>query len=73
MRVFVDGREVYLRPGMKVRHALIQLGLEPWKGELILRDRWGNPVGLDGALRDGDELFLHGKPTEKLSQEDRTR
>ncbi len=70
MRVLVDGREVYLKPGMKVRHALIQLGLKPWKEDLLLRDRWGNPVGLDGALRDGDELFLQRKPADKDSQED---
>ena len=73
MRVFVDGREVFLTPGMKVRHALIQLGLEPWEDALLLRDRWGNLVGLDGALRDGDELFLHAEPAEKDPQEDPTK
>lgn len=60
MRIFVNGSPVDLLPGMTVRHALIQLGLLHHKRGPFLRieDRWGNLVGLDGALEEGDEIFL---------------
>lgn len=64
MRVFVGGREVNLLPGMKVRHVLIQLGLlEGEREKVLVRDGWGNIVGLDGSLTDGDELFVQKEPT----------
>ena len=60
MRVYVNGQPVELAPGMTVRHALIAAGLL----ELLAAgqkpyDRWGNEVGLDGAL--GPEMKIYVK------------
>ncbi len=62
MRIFVNGKPVDLLPGMRVRHALIQLGLlhEGKNGSFRVQDRWGNLLGLDGALRDGEEIHVLG-------------
>lgn len=56
MKVTVDGREVLLFPGMTVRHALLAAGRESGMAGTDVRDRWGNRLGLDGALRDGDQI-----------------
>ena len=63
MRVFVNGEPVDLLPGMRVRHALIQMGLLE-HGEVSpaqVWDQWGNNLGLDGALQEGDRIFLSGE------------
>lgn len=59
MVVRVNGEEVTLAPGMKVRHALIAADLldEVKRGKKV-RDGAGNEVGLDGALSDGLELIV---------------
>ena len=58
MLIYVDDIQVALMPGMTVRHALIAaLGPHFDPGAVSVRDGWGNPVGLDGALRDGDRLM----------------
>ena len=59
MRVLVNGQAAELAPGMKVRHALIHLGLleEVQAGKKVY-DAWGNEVGLDGAVREGTKLFV---------------
>lgn len=59
----MNGKPVELLAGMRVRHALIQLGLlGGGKGvPPRIKDRWGNLVGLDGALEEGDEIFFAGE------------
>lgn len=56
----MNGTPVHLLPGMTVGHALVQLGLlQEGKGAVArIRDSWGNLVGLDGALKEGDEIFF---------------
>lgn len=57
MLIYVNDIQVALLPGMTVRHALIAaLGPHSDSGPVSVRDRWGNPVGLDGALRDGERI-----------------
>lgn len=57
MVVYVDGKEIRLLPGMKVKHALIQAGLlkDIAKGKKVY-DEWGNELGLSGALWEGARL-----------------
>jgi len=56
MRVFVNDRAVDLAPGMTVRHALLAaLGREPIS-TVGVYDAWGQLLGLDGAVREGDRL-----------------
>lgn len=58
MRVFVNGRAVDLAPGMTVRHALLAaLGREP-SGAVAVFDAWDQPLGLDGAVREGDRIRI---------------
>lgn len=55
MQVIIDDRRVELLPGMTVRHALLaRYGELP--PNLTVSDRWGNQVGLDGALQEGAHL-----------------
>lgn len=60
MRVFVNGKPADLLPGMRVRHALIQLGLLEDTQESLpqMQDEWGNPLGLDGAIHEGMRIFV---------------
>jgi hypothetical protein len=59
MRVYVNDRQVDLLPGMTVRHALIAAGLLAQVDEgKNVRDEWGNPVGLDGALSAGAKIYV---------------
>jgi len=67
MTVSVNGNEVTLHRGMKVKHALIACDQSLYDaaeaGDLAVRDANGFNVGLDGALRDGAKLYT-GKPDE---------
>ena len=67
MTVSVNGSEVTLHRGMKVKHALIACDQSLYDaaeaGDLAVRDANGFNVGLDGGLRDGAKLFT-GKPDE---------
>lgn len=55
MRVFVNGAEITLAEGMTVRHAITaQSGVPADGNDWLVNDRWGNIVGLDGALQEGD-------------------
>ena len=57
-RVFVNGEEVNLIPGMTVYHALISAGFQDtMKGKKVY-DEFGNEVGLSGELNDGTKLFV---------------
>jgi len=57
MNVWVNNQPVNLLGGMTVRHALIQADLfkEIEKGKKVY-DEWGNEVGLDGALEEGQRF-----------------
>ena len=60
MRVFVNGTPVDLLPGMKVRHALIQLGFLT-QGKILphqVQDEYGNLLGLDGAVHEGMRIVV---------------
>jgi hypothetical protein len=61
MRAYVNGCPLDLLPGMRVKHALIRAGLLPevTAGKKVY-DRWGNELGLDGALEDGMEIWVRG-------------
>ncbi len=65
--VYVNGQEVRIHRGMKVKHALIACDQSLYDaaetGDLSVRDASGFNVGLEGALRDGAKLFT-GKPDE---------
>ena len=58
--VRVDGVAVTLLAGMTVRHALVAAGrlAEVLAGTKKAGDRWGNELGLDGALAAGDEIHI---------------
>lgn len=60
MTVYVNDQEIHLLPGMTVRHALIQTDLivEVETGKKRVYDQWGNEVGLSGALREGEGIFV---------------
>jgi hypothetical protein len=61
MTVYVNGQEVRIHRGMKVKHALIacdqSLYDSAMAGDLSVRDAGGFNVGLEGSLRDGAKLF----------------
>ncbi len=67
MTVFVNGQEVLIHRGMKVKHALIACDQSLYEaaeaGDLAVRDASGFNVGLEGSLRDGAKLYT-GKPGE---------
>jgi len=51
MQVYVNNEPVELLPGMRVRHALVGVGLlQEVAGGRKVYDDWGNEVGLDGAV-----------------------
>lgn len=59
MIVYLNNREVEIIPGMKVKHVLINAGILK-KGIYIksIKDQWGNEVGIDGELSEGDKIFI---------------
>lgn len=66
MRVFVNGKRIDLIPGMTVRHALEANFEGQLQIQVIVTDRWGNRLGLDGAVSDGTELIIMSEiPTDK--------
>jgi hypothetical protein len=67
MRIWLNNKPVDLTPGMTVRHALLQVNLisKIEKGAKIF-DEWGNEVGLDGALEEGNRLFIKEVSPTKL-------
>lgn len=56
MRVYVNDRPVFVTEGMTVRHALLAAGCGKGLEMVRVRDAWGNEVGLDGALSEGQKL-----------------
>lgn len=59
MRVYVNNIPCDLLPGMTVRHALIQSGLlnKKIQSQKVF-DEQGNEIGLDGALSEGENIYL---------------
>ncbi|SEM70119.1 hypothetical protein SAMN04489760_1367 [Syntrophus gentianae] len=62
MKVYVNGNAVFVLEGMTVRHALLAANLREKAEPFLVRDEWGNEVGLDGALHEGQKLFVLGVP-----------
>jgi len=58
MKVYVCNQPVFISEGMTVRHALLAAGCREELEKLLVRDEWGNEVGLDGALYDGQKLSV---------------
>jgi hypothetical protein len=59
MKIWVNDQPVDLLEGMTVRHALIQLDLleAVEQGQRVV-DEWGNQVGLDGAVEEGQRFAV---------------
>ncbi len=59
MKVFVNNQEISLLPGMTVKHALIGVNLldEMEKGKKAY-DEWGNELGIEGALTEGNRIYV---------------
>ena len=59
MRVYINNIPCDLLPGMTVRHALIQACLlkEREQSQKVY-DEQGNEIGLDGALSEGEKIYL---------------
>ena len=63
MRVFIDGEPIALAPGATVRHAILAFNRGSGREEEPrVFDPWGNEVGLDGELSEGDHLYTHTLP-----------
>jgi len=58
MKVYLNDSVVFVLKGMTVRHALLASSLGEKAAQLVVRDEWGNEVGLDGALHEGQKLFV---------------
>ncbi len=59
MRVYVNDKPVDILPRMKVKHALIAAGiLNNLKMSKKVYDEWGNEVGLEGALSEGQKIYV---------------
>jgi len=56
VHVIVDDKTVELLPGMTVRHALLAC-YGTVDDCLRVTDRWGNQIGLSGAVTDGTQLY----------------
>ncbi len=59
MIVYVNDKTVDILQGMKVKHALIAAGiLDELKMSKKVYDEWGNKVGLEGALSEGQKIYV---------------
>ncbi len=62
MQLIIDDKTVELLPGMTVRHALLaRYGTVD--DRLRVTDRWGNQIGLEGAVSDGMRLHTNCQPS----------
>ena len=62
MKVFINQIPFDIMPGMTVKHALISAGLlKEIEDSKKVYDRWGNEVGLDGALSEGMKIYVRRK------------
>jgi hypothetical protein len=58
MRVYVNDKPMDILPGMTVKHAVIRAGLLKEMKTKKAYDAWGNEIGLDGALTEGDKIYI---------------
>ena len=59
MRVYVNDIPVDILPGMTVKHALISAGLlKEIEASKHVFDEWGNEIGLNGALAEGEKIYV---------------
>jgi len=58
VKIYIDHSPVFVLEGMTVHHALLAAGCRGKLEKLVVRDQWGNEVGLDGALHDGQKLSV---------------
>jgi len=59
MNVYVNDEMFELLPGMTVRHAIVAAGLLEQVGAgKSVYDQWGNQIGLDGALSEGEKIYI---------------
>jgi len=59
MKVYVNDIPVDVHPGMTVKHALISAGLlREIEASKRVFDEWGNEIGLDGALAEGEKIYV---------------
>ncbi len=60
MIVYVNNKAVEILHGMKVRHALINAEiLKEGFSIKAITDEWGNEIGMDGELSEGDKIFVN--------------
>jgi hypothetical protein len=59
MKIYVNDKPVEILPGMTVKHALISAELLN-DADSIKRvcDKWGNEIGLDGELTEGERIYV---------------
>ncbi len=61
MSVFINGEEVSLFRGMRVKHALVARDQELYEaaveGRIVIHDENGHVVGLEGALQEDTRLM----------------
>ena len=72
MKIIVNGQEVEIFSGARVRDVLRKYSRAEWnlvkKNEKKVTDRYGHAVGLDGELNGGEELLVTDRaPSEPRS------
>ena len=62
MIIKVNGRTIELFAGASVGDAIRRHSREAWRNvrgkRAFVFDAWGNEIALDGALSEGDEIFV---------------
>ncbi|MDR1886572.1 MAG: hypothetical protein LBQ70_01535 [Prevotellaceae bacterium] len=60
MKVFVNGQEIILFQGAKVKDAVLSFDKRILREPSMydISDRYGNQTDLDGALQEGSRLFI---------------
>jgi len=59
MQIYVNDIPVEILPGMTVKHALISAELFNDTASIKrVSDKWGNEIGLDGELSEGQRIYV---------------
>jgi hypothetical protein len=59
MKIYVNDKPLDILPGMRVKHALLSAGiLKEIEASKKAYDRWGNEIGLEGALSEGMKIYV---------------
>lgn len=65
MIVLINHREIPVFAGATIQDALLAYSRRSYKlvmnGYLVVKDRFGNRIELDGALREGQQIYLTKK------------